>query len=39
MKKLLFVLLPFWVWMSGVKAEKYQDVVLETNQGVIRLKV
>lgn len=39
MKKLLFVLLPFLVCMSGVKAEKYKYVVLETNQGVIKLKL
>lgn len=39
MKKLFFVLIPFLVAMSGVKAEKYKYVVLETSQGVIKLKL
>lgn len=39
MKKLFFVLIVLLVCMSGVKAEKYKYVVLETNQGVIKLKL
>lgn len=39
MKKLLFVLIPLWMCMISVKAEKYKYVVLETNQGIIKLKL
>lgn len=39
MKKLFFVLVSFLVCMLGAKAEKYKYVVLETNQGVIKLKL
>lgn len=39
MKKLFFILISFWICLGGVKAEKYKYVVLETNQGVIKLKL
>lgn len=39
MKKLFFIWILLLVWFVGIGAEKYKYVVLETNQGVIKLKL